>query len=407
MGCIEFKQENEELPFKKRMKTDNKTYKQIITTEIDELKLKSNGNGNIASASTPRSPSASELSPEAYEYDTNGQKLYESKQLSKKPPRIPDNKIHLLIYGYLREIGLLIPVEIFELIKLWQTRHPNLIINVIYNQWSFELEIYLDSKAHKLLNIDSYKINYGKIANYNKSKWSKYSQNYDTTNAEIDEKDKKTLIINKNNIKSDNHIAFIKQDWINGDCNYHPALFECFGLDKNGKILLKSAPITCTSRHGWLRCGGPIMPTMTVYNFKVIDIENKGFVTLNEWILSLKKLNILNDNNNDNDIDELLIKRIFYYINFSSNRHIESELKITDHEFEQFCKYKYDECEQYNLFRSKIKKNKKCSAVVNRFAYYKSNRINKNKNKNQLDDSQCSESDDVLLSSSYLSSSID
>ena len=67
-------------------------------------------------------------------------------------------KLSLLIFGYSRQslgVQTEIPTEIFELIQLWQTRHPNLKIQFIRNFHSFLLEIHLDSRAPKLLDIHS------------------------------------------------------------------------------------------------------------------------------------------------------------------------------------------------------------------------------------------------------------
>ena len=51
-------------------------------------------------------------------------------------------------------------------------------------------------------------------------------------------------------IKSKHCIAFIEGKWENEDCDNHPALFKCIGLNKNGKKLVESKLIYTTSNVG-------------------------------------------------------------------------------------------------------------------------------------------------------------
>lgn len=273
---------------------------------------------------------------------------------------LSSNQLLLLISGYFRESlhSLTIPSEIYDLIELWQTRHPKLCIDFIRNFHSFLLEIYLDSKAHKLLNIHSYQIKYGKIAEL---KYDKQGQ-YDISHGKIDSSDVKYLTVNAKDIHSDHCIAFIQQDWKNNDCNYHPALFQCVGLDSNGKVLITSETIHCTSGYGWGRCGGPLTQwDFAKYHFEgVIDTDKKGNVNLNQWILAMKRLNICGEN-------QLLLKRIFYYINFIKNRYDAQDMKIDAYDFRSFCTFKHFKSRDYYKLIPMVQNCKKLVTVDKRW----------------------------------------
>ena len=159
---------------------------------------------------------------------------------------------------------------------------------------------------------------------------------------------------------SDNCIAFIQGSWTNSECNYHPALFECVGLNKFGDILIKSQTIHCTSGYGWSRCGGPIMRMANQYHFNVIDEDKKGYITLKQWISSMKRLDICSD--------EILLKRIFYFINLDNNRKDAENQKITAQDLRRFCEGKFYKSGDYRQFICKLQENKQMRSTYDRWA---------------------------------------
>ena len=160
---------------------------------------------------------------------------------------------------------------------------PKLKMNVIGRDWtSFQAEFYLDQQANKLLNISKYKL--------------VLPQTND--DAVI------TTEINDNDY-------FIAYNTINNnrllECNY-----ELIGLDENDNILIKSnkkLDINNSVHHP------PVLISHFISRFDLIDKKQNGFVNLSEWISSMKQL-LLNTQFDDN---ELLCRRIFYYMIHKKN----------------------------------------------------------------------------------------
>ena len=87
----------------------------------------------------------------------------------------------------------------------------------------------------------------------------------------------------------------------------------------------------------------------------------KGYLTLNEWILANKRLNICED--------EILLKRIFYYIQYVEDCE-EENMRITVKGLGKFNEWYYaiEASEEYLKFRNKLQDNK--DIVNSRYVSY-------------------------------------
>ena len=80
--------------------------------------------------------------------------------------------------------------------------------------------------------------------------------------------------------------------------------------------------------------------------FNLIDTKNNGFVNISEWISSIKRLKIVNNHD-----DELLYRRLFYYIIYQSKRNDET---VNEHDINKFIHNK-DRLKQEHPFYDILK----------------------------------------------------
>eukprot|EP01084_Bolivina_argentea_P273617 466125_1 len=219
---------------------------------------------------------------------------------------IYQRQLELLVYGYMKQHsnGLFIPFALLNTIIQWHSKEPKLIVNILENDFGFVLECYLDEPSNKLLNIDKYIVSY--TFNDNDSKESKqeiikcFDNDYSIGFIEIGKAD---FNITELDLMSD-------------------GLVEVTAVDENDNDLIKSEKLRVAS-------GCPFyFKNRCKKDFDIIDIDHKGYVNLDEWILAMKRLNV--------GFNELLYIRIFCYMNFKANCY--QNLKVKEHQLVMFLR---------------------------------------------------------------------
>ena len=92
-----------------------------------------------------------------------------------------------------------------------------------------------------------------------------------------------------------------------------------------------------------------------------MDIQFRCNLVLNEWISANKRLVICNN--------KLLLKRIFYYIQYVEDELHEENMKITANGLGKFNKGEFNESFKYNRFREKLRKHKEI--ISSRYIRYR------------------------------------
>ena len=265
-------------------------------------------------------------------------------------------RLQLLSAGYINHKHIQnIPDDIINHCALWMMEVPQFTINKWYSEdQELPLEIQLSGFAAKILNynhIGKYEIkclqNVDEI-NYNKKHLSKKDQN-----------DIMTHTIFK--IYDRNCLAFTKRDafdihWeIRSNTLYS---IKVIAFDKAESIICESPWQSVLSEHGWLTSEDEYdNEKLDKYFDANIDINNKGFVNVDEWIITMKQTEIVKE--------ATTAKEIFYLICFLSDS---EEDIVTRNMFKEFvCVDEYGNYEgKYYSFMESCREKIDFAVEINR-----------------------------------------
>lgn len=197
-------------------------------------------------------------------------------------------RLDLLTHGYIKDISEAsnTPNEIINMIKIWHSNNeaPKLICNLLTIGDAI-LECYLDRNHWNILDID------------------RYAATYIIDNSE---RNIKGTCDTSKFFEKENLISFItKPDELRGlpwDGNNWVDV-RISAKDSKGENIAQSDVIT-------FDLDDLDIPYLIVIDFDKtgIDVNNEGKVSLNEWMMFKNKI--------ENEEDDLLWKRIFYFANF-------------------------------------------------------------------------------------------
>ena len=211
-------------------------------------------------------------------------------------------RLELLVCGYSYENSgkISIPIVLLKCIEKWYNgpNEPKLKINVIDVHIPAHIECYFDNKVNnKLLNVNKYKLIY---------KPSKHALKFKSESTSINHINDKDHFIGFCRIRTKSTPIWSNQIFD----------FEVIAYDKDNNILVKlnkKLKLNNNSKRCYL-----YEPDIKIH-WKCInnkDYYRYGPVVVGEWTKSVRKLLI----NCDFNWNELLFRRIFYYINWVNNR---------------------------------------------------------------------------------------
>ena len=250
-------------------------------------------------------------------------------------------RLDLLTHGYVKENikDVNIPIEIIKLMKLWHSNLeiPKLIFNIIKISEEGDkiaLECYLDKPDWGILDIQKYHISYD-IAPSSAPNTDSDSDEYAECVYFVQEGEK---IITHFYVKEQS-LAFVfinsRQPTRMKTCN-----FTLCAKNSNDKTV-NANYINHIYKHGnseWA----------VTCDFSLIDIKNKGKITLDEWVLLGDKL----DSGFKKKIDNSLWIRIFYFANFMAERN--NDYFIDGTYLQLLCEPEY-ELSEYEIAIDKLR----------------------------------------------------
>eukprot|EP01084_Bolivina_argentea_P120770 214112_1 len=197
------------------------------------------------------------------------------------------HRLDRLCHGYVRNSSTnrnRYPIDMIELIKICHSNNesPKLVFNVLLSSTdgNCSFECFLDKMCWNILNINTYTFHYEVEGKYIYSNDSTDKQG----SCEVKLYD------------SINYLGFGKFPCM------HAGRFDLYAKDANDNIVLKSENIRKEITYSALDTG------MDADYWNKFDVENKGKLSLNDWIEAKNRLN--------NKSAEFIWKRVFYFVNF-------------------------------------------------------------------------------------------
>ena len=217
------------------------------------------------------------------------------------------DRLDLVTHGYVKENikSTPIPTDVVELIKIWHSNHeiPKLCFNLLSSHEKLLFECFLDKNSCNILDINKYTFKYE----------TRPTEVTETAVIEEGEKDI-THFYDENNL-----IAFVSIKNLNG----------VFYGSRNGKFILfaKDSRDKVVAQVDIFQEYRNFLYFVARIDFDEIDINNKDKLYLKDWMELKNTFNI--------SCDELLWKRIFYFVNFVAEK--KNDYHINESNFEQLA----------------------------------------------------------------------
>eukprot|EP01084_Bolivina_argentea_P123031 218051_1 len=219
------------------------------------------------------------------------------------------HRLHLLSFGYARShTHNLIPNGMMELLFLWLKSKPFVYFNQICSAPRFQMELGIDNFSSIILpdnTINKYEIQFIQYDEINMD----IKQFITKHKSKID-----TIIIYNNNIYSTQLMSFIDILKI-GSHNGFDYLIKVMALQSENtynKIICESKWKRFKIGYPFLRIAHHNKQQSTQFFEENIDVENKGYITINEWIIFCKTYEI--------ELDLIDQKRSFHFMEYLAKK---------------------------------------------------------------------------------------
>ena len=215
---------------------------------------------------------------------------------------IYEERLQLLLTGYARDIDVAqIPEDIIHHCAIWMMDEPQILINKWSNSFSdFLLEIQLSGFASKVLN-------YQHIGKY--QIFTQYiPYGFDDDDAiELEQVEEEIISHDISSVYDSHCIAFVERGRIKtGDFGDMKA--KVIAFDKKGIMIGKTSWQIFEPAFVWSPAIGIQYNEEKVdgYFDESIDIDNKGFVSIQEWLIAMDKTGIVKQQNQAKNIFYLM-----------------------------------------------------------------------------------------------------
>eukprot|EP01084_Bolivina_argentea_P015811 29630_1 len=222
-------------------------------------------------------------------------------------------RLDLLICGYLKQYIILseLSFSVIELIKNLHTSDTEITLNILCAEDKPLLECYLDRFVWNVLNINKFTLSYDIVSIlHGANQQDGYCT--DLVKKYVDEKD----IITYND---DKIIGFAKIDTLKlkGTRNLK---FKVYARDIYNHVIIESDEV-CRSYY-WNAPQVMYTEPVPLFAWNAIDKYKQEQILLNDWLLNIKELKV--------NGEEMIWKRLFYYVNFCGERYEELYFESND-----------------------------------------------------------------------------